>query len=841
MRNIVRLAFVAGLAAAVSMVGVGTAPPAHADPPFFGSLGGLRLNAPVTAIARTQSSNGYYLFAEDGGVFAFGDAAFRGSLGGVHLNGRVVDGARSTSGNGYYMVGADGGVFSFGDAPFHGSLGALHLVAPVVGMDVPSARSGYAMVGADGGAFVFGALPFAGSLAGRTGGVAAVDIAVRPGGDGYWILLADGRVFAFGAAPALGNTPGLTAPASAIVASPDGAGYTVFSVDGGAFAFGSARFHGSVAGSRLNGPIVDAALTASGDGYWMLGRDGGVFGFPGPGLPPGGTPHLTITPVVSGLSIPWDLGFLPDGSMLWTERAGTLKALVNGAPRLLAAPGDVRVGGEGGMLGLAIDPDFTNNRRVYTCFDTTGGDVKVVVWTVDAAVTTATRVGTLVAGIPENPSGRHSGCRPRVGPDGYLWIGTGDAATGTNPQDVNSLGGKVLRVDRFSGAAAAGNPFGLRWYTRWAPQRPRARVPPGHRRSLFDRARYRPRRRSEPARVGRELRLEPGAGLRREQADDVRGWRSRDLEQRLSDDRHVRCRLPRRTAVARLERLAVDVRAGGRADAPRAARRFGNARHLRACRTQRVRPAPHTGARPRRQLVRDDVERHRRQDPARHAQLIYMLPPSTPMRWPVTYDACSETTKRTASATSSGVHTCPNGLRCVHRADVLDAHRALHEPAAHLGVDEARARRRSRGCRCGAPPWRASTPAPRARPSPCCTAPSSRPCARVAALEIITMSPRGCVPHRRQHELRARPRAERVRAPDRVRSRPDRCRRRSGRATRCRRCSRGCRRAEVGEHRVDHRARTRRSRRPTPRTRRARRPSCSISATVSAAASSSRR
>jgi glucose/arabinose dehydrogenase len=466
MRNIVRIAFVAGLAAALGMVGVGTAPPAHADPPFFGSLGGLRLNAPVTAIARTQSSNGYYLFAEDGGVFAFGDAAFRGSLGGVRLNGRVIDGARSTSGNGYYMVGADGGVFSFGDAPFHGSLGAVHLVAPVVAMDVPAARSGYAMVGADGGVFVFGALPFAGSLAGRTGGIAVVDIAVRPGGDGYWILLADGRVFAFGAAPALGNTPRLAAPASAIVASPDGAGYTVISVDGGAFAFGSAQFHGSVAGSRLNGPIVDAALTASGDGYWMLGRDGGVFGFPGPGLPPGGTPHLTITPVVSGLSIPWDLGFLPDGSMLWTERAGTLKALVNGAPRLLAAPGDVRVGGEGGMLGLAIDPNFTNNRRVYTCFDTTGGDVKLVVWTLDAAVTTATRVGTLVAGIPENPSGRHSGCRPRVGPDGYLWIGTGDAATGTNSQDVNSLGGKVLRVDRFTGAAAAGNPFGLRWYTR---------------------------------------------------------------------------------------------------------------------------------------------------------------------------------------------------------------------------------------------------------------------------------------------------------------------------------------------------------------------------------------
>ena len=91
---------------------------------------------------------------------------------------------------------------------------------------------------------------------------------------------------------------------TAIQAAPDGGGYLVTSADGGAFAFGTAQFHGSVAGARLNGPIVDAAMTASGDGYWMLGRDGGVFGFPGPGLPPGGTPHLTVTPILSGLEHP---------------------------------------------------------------------------------------------------------------------------------------------------------------------------------------------------------------------------------------------------------------------------------------------------------------------------------------------------------------------------------------------------------------------------------------------------------------------------------------------------------------------------------------------------------
>jgi glucose/arabinose dehydrogenase len=438
---------------------------ADAAPRFHGSLGGVRLNGPIVAIARTPSSNGYHLFAEDGGVFAFGDAPFRGSLGGLRLNGRVVDGTRSNGGNGYYMVGEDGGVFAFGDAPFQGSLGGVRLAAPVLAIDAPSARNGYAMVAADGGVFVFGAVPFAGSAVGRTGGVPAIDIAVRPAGDGYWVLLADGRVFAFGAAASLGSTPRLVAAASTIQSAPDGAGYLVVAVDGGAFAFGSAGFHGSIAGARLNGPIIDAAVTTSGDGYWMLGRDGGVFSFPGTSLPPGGTPRLSVTPVATGLTVPWDLGFLPDGSLLFTERPGRIRAVVSGQVRLLATPPDVRAVGEGGMLGLAIDPDFATNRRVYTCFNTTGGDVQVVVWTIDGAVTSATRIGTLVAGLPANPTGRHSGCRPRVGPDGFLWVGTGDAATGTNPQDTTSLGGKVLRVDRFTGAAAPGNPFGLRWYT----------------------------------------------------------------------------------------------------------------------------------------------------------------------------------------------------------------------------------------------------------------------------------------------------------------------------------------------------------------------------------------
>ncbi|MDZ7675779.1 MAG: PQQ-dependent sugar dehydrogenase [Acidimicrobiales bacterium] len=65
----------------------------------------------------------------------------------------------------------------------------------------------------------------------------------------------------------------------------------------------------------------------------------------------------------------------------------------------------------------------------------------------------------LVGGLLRNDSGRHGGCRLRVGPDGARWITTGDGAFSGTPQDLSALGGKVLRVNRFTGAGASGNPF----------------------------------------------------------------------------------------------------------------------------------------------------------------------------------------------------------------------------------------------------------------------------------------------------------------------------------------------------------------------------------------------
>jgi aldose sugar dehydrogenase len=182
---------------------------------------------------------------------------------------------------------------------------------------------------------------------------------------------------------------------------------------------------------------------------------------------PGAPPTLTWETFVPGLARPWDLGFTPDGTMLFTERVGRISArLGSGAINLLATPPDVQQGSEGGMLGLAVDPDFSSNRFVYTCFTSNlppgaANDVRLVRWTVDAGYTTLTNRVDIVTGMPYS-TGRHSGCRPRFQPGTdppQLYVGTGDSATNGTPQDVNSLGGKVLRVTR-DGGPVSGNMSG---------------------------------------------------------------------------------------------------------------------------------------------------------------------------------------------------------------------------------------------------------------------------------------------------------------------------------------------------------------------------------------------
>jgi len=176
------------------------------------------------------------------------------------------------------------------------------------------------------------------------------------------------------------------------------------------------------------------------------------------------TPAYRIDTVVSGRTQLWDLAFAPDGSMLYDQRGGGLFVRrPDGTDRQLTADlGDLWVSGETGLMGIAVDPAFTLNRRIYTCQGWQSGtakDIRVIAWVVDEGWTALTRAGApVVTGIPVT-TGRHGGCRLRFDATDALVIGTGDAAIGTAPQDMTSLAGKVLRIDAFTGAPAPDNPF----------------------------------------------------------------------------------------------------------------------------------------------------------------------------------------------------------------------------------------------------------------------------------------------------------------------------------------------------------------------------------------------
>ncbi|WP_431924778.1 PQQ-dependent sugar dehydrogenase [Amycolatopsis tucumanensis] len=173
---------------------------------------------------------------------------------------------------------------------------------------------------------------------------------------------------------------------------------------------------------------------------------------------------LKVDVVTGGLQHGWDVGFLPGGSMLVTQRPGRL-ALVRGTAvtQVQADFSDVWARGEGGLMGMVVHPDFATSRRFTTCQTHQEGgravDVRLVTWTLSADERSATKVRDLLTGLPVNQSGRHSGCRPEIAADGALLVGTGDTARPDVSQDRHSLGGKVLRIDLNTGAPLPDNPF----------------------------------------------------------------------------------------------------------------------------------------------------------------------------------------------------------------------------------------------------------------------------------------------------------------------------------------------------------------------------------------------
>jgi glucose/arabinose dehydrogenase len=202
---------------------------------------------------------------------------------------------------------------------------------------------------------------------------------------------------------------------------------------------------------------------------------------------PAAAPALTVTRVAENLRSPWDLAFAPDGALLYTEKCHGLSVRLPDASvrHLFGTEGavlradDLFCQGQSGVHGVAVDPGFAGGRRfvyVYMASNFSraprtnrvvrlevGADWKAVSGRTDIVADIAFKEAQYLGG-----PGAHSGGRIRFGPDGMLWIATGDNHDPGLPQDPKRLGGKILRVDR-DGRAAPGNQpppgFDARIYT----------------------------------------------------------------------------------------------------------------------------------------------------------------------------------------------------------------------------------------------------------------------------------------------------------------------------------------------------------------------------------------
>ncbi|MEU5877956.1 PQQ-dependent sugar dehydrogenase [Spirillospora sp. NPDC047279] len=164
--------------------------------------------------------------------------------------------------------------------------------------------------------------------------------------------------------------------------------------------------------------------------------------------------------VTTGLAVPWGIAFLPGGDALVTERnsARVLRVTKDGRATSIGTVPGVSAEGEGGLMGVAVSPAFATDRLVYLHF-TADDDNRVVRFRYDDKVG---RLEPLITGIPKGSN--HNGGRIAFGPDGYLYVATGEVYETHLAQDKDSLGGKILRVTP-EGRPAPGNPFGNRVWT----------------------------------------------------------------------------------------------------------------------------------------------------------------------------------------------------------------------------------------------------------------------------------------------------------------------------------------------------------------------------------------
>ena len=172
--------------------------------------------------------------------------------------------------------------------------------------------------------------------------------------------------------------------------------------------------------------------------------------------PLGGQPRVEV--VATGLEVPWALAFARDGRLFVTERSGRLRVVKDG--RLLPQPVAVLPAaavGEGGLMGLALDPSFADNGHLYACY--TAEKRAMLINRVVRLTIRGERASDERALLDDIPGASiHDGCRIKFGPDGKLYVTTGDAAEPRLSQRRDSLAGKILRLNA-DGTVPADNPF----------------------------------------------------------------------------------------------------------------------------------------------------------------------------------------------------------------------------------------------------------------------------------------------------------------------------------------------------------------------------------------------
>ncbi len=166
-----------------------------------------------------------------------------------------------------------------------------------------------------------------------------------------------------------------------------------------------------------------------------------------------------VEEVVRGLYVPWSIAFTSEDRVLVNERNGNIRVIEGG--ELLEAPlftfEDVSEQSEAGLMGLTVDPNYEDNKYLYVCYAyaADGGLRDKIVRLVDEG--DSARVDKIL--LEDFPAAEvHAGCRIKFGPDGKLYVTTGDSAERQLAQDLGSLAGKILRMNS-DGSIPADNPF----------------------------------------------------------------------------------------------------------------------------------------------------------------------------------------------------------------------------------------------------------------------------------------------------------------------------------------------------------------------------------------------